>query len=199
MPLLGLGSGVHGSLPLGRGRRWGSWRLGICDLLCGGRQTAEELLQLLVSHAAAIVGNRNLHVVLAFGRADGHSAPFGSVLACVVGYGVEHEYRQYAVGFHHSRGRFDVERYALESESHASALDDVEHLTQRKALYVELQAPLPQLYPLGEHIVIDIYHVGKVGNILHSLGPELAVLLFMQQRAHLVEHPVDKGHHLIGH
>ena len=67
----------------------------------------EQVVELVVGHSAACIGNRYLHVVGGLGCIDVHIA-LGSKLPGIVGQGVDHEEGENAVGLDDGIGRLDT-------------------------------------------------------------------------------------------
>ena len=126
----------------------------------------EDVCQFVGSHAYASVGDREFHVVGSFGGGHGDAAPFGCKLAGVIGQRVEHEEGQYAVGLDHGLGGRYLQADALHLETFLAADNHVEQGLQREALDMEVQLPLPQLYPLCEQLVVGLYLVDKFEYVL---------------------------------
>ena len=136
----------------------------------GGQLVVEDMSQLLAIHADTRVGYRHLHVVWRLVGTDGHATLVGK-LACIVGQGVQHEERQYAVGLHDGLRRLHVEGDALHLETLAAAGENVEQRLQRETLDMQVELSLVQLNPMREHLVVAVYLVDEFTDVLLVAPP----------------------------
>ena len=63
---------------------------------------------LFLVHPYPVVGHIDFHIVVLFHCIDSHTSPFGREFPGIIGYGVDHEERQYPVGFHPQAGWVDL-------------------------------------------------------------------------------------------
>ena len=126
----------------------------------------EDVLQLLVSHAATCIGNGHFDIVGRLLGADGDTIALSSKLAGIVCQSVQHEKGQHTVGLDSSIGGANVEGDALHGEAMTTTAHQVEERLQRKAFDVEVEFALSQLNPLSQQVVLLVDIVGQLADIV---------------------------------
>ena len=130
-----------------------------------GQLVVEDMCQLVVVHAAARVADRHFDIVLGL-RCMDVDRPLGGELAGIVGQGVQHEEGEYAVGLDHGASGFHAETDTFHLETLLAACHHVEERLQGETLDAQVQLSLPQLYPLGQHLVVGLYLLGQLADVL---------------------------------